>query len=72
MTAREQLVADVIQLNDKDFQRVERFIRHLKSNQQLDESSLKKLYVEASNDDRMLVQEGMAEYLKGLKSEDEK
>ncbi len=71
MPSRNQINEEIESLSSRDFERVERFIKLLKTKSNLDESSLKSLYAEAGEEDRMLAEEGMAEYSKGLKNEDE-
>ncbi len=76
MVAREELVKELKQLNEEDVQRVANFVSFLKSTTRMrgvarfDEASLKILYSEASEEDRILAQEGMAEYSSCLKRED--
>ena len=76
MTARQQLAADLLQLSDRDIDRVGRFIRFLKSkplsasNASLDAATMQALYADAGDEDRRLAQEGMTDYTKGLRRED--
>lgn len=71
MTSRNQINEELESLSSQDFERVERFVKLLKSKSNLDESLLKSLYTEVGEEDRMLAEEGLAEYSKGLKYEDE-
>ncbi len=71
MSSRKQIVEELDHLSRKDFERVQHFIKFLKTKSRLDEATLKSIYAEAGVEDRSLVEEGMADYLKGLKEEDE-
>ncbi len=76
MIIREQLFQELGQLSEEDLKRVADYVSFLKSKARtgrvvrLDEANLKALYAEAGEEDRMIAQEGMAEYSAGLKKED--
>ncbi len=75
MTIRKRLETELSVLSEKDLELVEGLVTFLQSKRNsgtttLDEVRLKFLYAESAKEDRMMAQEGMADYTTGLTKED--
>lgn len=73
MTLKEQVVEEIETLNESQLEEVARYLAFLKSRggaHALDEKELAALYAEFAEEDRGLAEEGLADYVEGLREED--
>ena len=77
MTVKEHLVKELDRLDEKQLDEMKNYLRFLKfrsrynSFPEVDEKRMAKLYGEFAKEDRLLAEEGIADYPIGLKKEDE-
>ena len=77
LSVKEQVTQTIETLSDSELQLVADYLDFLKFRARrqvispLDETQLAELYQEAADEDRLLANEGMGEYLEGLRREDE-
>ena len=77
VSLKEQVTRTVEELSDSELQLVADYLEFLKFRARkqvvspLDDTQLAELYQEAADEDRLLANEGMGEYLEGLAREDE-
>ncbi|MGR3311143.1 MAG: hypothetical protein ACUZ77_10260 [Candidatus Brocadiales bacterium] len=75
MTYKEHLVKELEELNEKQLHEVEEYVTFLKFRSRfmpsptLDEEQIAKLYGEFTEEDRLLAEEGMADYANSLSKE---
>ena len=73
---KEQVTQEIEDLSEAELQQVAEYLAFLKFRDRtrvkssLDETQLAALYVESSDEDRLLAEGGMEEYAKGLLAED--
>ncbi len=76
MTYREHLVKELEELDEKQLHEVEEYVTFLKFRSRfmpsptLDEEQIAKRYGEFAEEDRLLAEEGMADYANSLSKED--
>lgn len=75
MSIKEQVVQDIDVLSESDLKQVAEYLAFLKFRARshtpaFDETQLAALYAEFGDEDRLLAEEGMADYFEGLGRED--
>jgi hypothetical protein len=76
MTLKEHIVKELEKLDEKQLHEVVEFVIFLKFRSRivppvnLDEEQVSNLYAEFAEEDRMLTEEGLADYTNGLSKED--
>ena len=76
MLARDHLVKELEELDEKQLHEIQEYVKFLKFRSRLapppalDEEQLAKLYGEFAQEDRLLAEEGMTDYAKNLSKED--
>ncbi len=75
MSVKEQVVEQLETLSEAEIKEIADYLAFLKFRAQnktpaLDEKHLATLYAEFADEDRSLAEEGMAEYVEGLREED--
>jgi hypothetical protein len=78
MSIRDLLIKELEQLDEKQLREVEEYVRFLRLQSRLapplalTEAEIAKMYGEFAEEDRMLAEEGMADYKKTLSREDKR